>query len=70
VNASQKLWLAGLMDDLRIFPGGATEVLTAPIIELGDAIIAWCLKICRDHPKVKVGSKEHQLAARRSECVE
>src|SRR6266496_2724854 len=29
-----------LVDDLRIFPRSATEVLTAPIIELGRAIIA------------------------------
>lgn len=29
-----------LVDDLRVFPRGAKEVLTAPIIELGRAIIA------------------------------
>jgi hypothetical protein len=29
-----------LVDDLRIFPRGAKEVLTAPVIELGRAIIA------------------------------
>lgn len=29
-----------LLDDLRIFPRGAKQLLTAPIIELGDAIIA------------------------------
>jgi len=28
-----------LLDDLRIFPRGATEVLTAPVVELGRAII-------------------------------
>jgi hypothetical protein len=28
-----------LLDDLRIFPRGATEVLTAPVAELGRAII-------------------------------
>jgi hypothetical protein len=31
-------WL--LTDELRIFPRSATEVLTAPIVELGHAIIA------------------------------
>jgi hypothetical protein len=29
-----------VLEDLRIFPRGATEVLTAPVIELGHAIIA------------------------------
>ena len=29
-----------LLDDLRIFPRGATEVLTAPVVELGRATIA------------------------------
>src|SRR5208282_5292365 len=29
-----------LLEDLRIFPRGATEVLTAPVVELGRAIIA------------------------------
>jgi len=29
-----------MLDGLRIFPRGATEVLTAPVIELGRAIIA------------------------------
>jgi hypothetical protein len=29
-----------ILDDLRIFPRGATEVLTAPVVELGRAIIA------------------------------
>jgi hypothetical protein len=29
-----------LLDDLRIFPRGATEVFTAPVVELGKAIIA------------------------------
>jgi hypothetical protein len=29
-----------LVDDLRIYPRGASEVLTAPVIELGRAIIA------------------------------
>ena len=29
-----------LLDDLRIFPRGATEVATAPVVELGRAIIA------------------------------
>lgn len=28
-----------LLDDLRIFPRGATEVLTGPVVELGRAII-------------------------------
>ena len=28
-----------LLDDLRIFPRGATEMLTAPVVELGRAII-------------------------------
>ena len=29
-----------ILDDMRIFPRGATEVLTAPVVELGKAIIA------------------------------
>jgi len=29
-----------ILDELRIFPRGATEVLTAPVVELGRAIIA------------------------------
>jgi hypothetical protein len=29
-----------ILDDLRIFPRGATEVFTAPIVELGMAIVA------------------------------
>jgi hypothetical protein len=29
-----------ILDDLRIFPRGATEVSTAPIVELGEAIVA------------------------------
>jgi hypothetical protein len=29
-----------VLDDLRIFPRGETEVLTAPVVELGRAIIA------------------------------
>jgi hypothetical protein len=29
-----------MTDELRIFPRGATEVLTAPIVELGRAVIA------------------------------
>ena len=28
-----------LLDDLRIYPRGATEVLTAPVIELGHGLI-------------------------------
>jgi len=28
-----------ILEDLRIFPRGATEVLTAPVVELGGAII-------------------------------
>jgi hypothetical protein len=31
-------WL--LLDDLRIFPRGATEVYTEPVVELGRAVIA------------------------------
>jgi hypothetical protein len=29
-----------LLDDLRIHPRGATEVLTAPVVELGRAVVA------------------------------
>lgn len=29
-----------LLEDLRIFPRGATEVFTLPVVELGGAIIA------------------------------
>jgi hypothetical protein len=29
-----------LLDDLRIFPRGATEVSTGPVVELGRAVIA------------------------------
>ncbi|HKV95735.1 MAG TPA: hypothetical protein VJW20_24550 [Candidatus Angelobacter sp.] len=29
-----------ILDDIRIFTRGATEVFTAPIVELGRAIIA------------------------------
>jgi hypothetical protein len=28
-----------LLDDLRIYPRGATEVLTVPVIELGHGLI-------------------------------
>jgi len=39
-------------DDLRIFLRGATEVLTAPVVELGRAIVAL---ICGGLPEAPVG---------------
>jgi hypothetical protein len=41
-----------LVDDLRIDPRGATEVLTAPVIELGRAIIAL---LCDELPEAPKG---------------
>lgn len=39
------------VDDLRIFPRGATEVLTAPVIELGRAMIALLRSELPEAPK-------------------
>ena len=42
-----------VLDDLRIFPRGATEVLTAPVVELGRAIIAL---VCGGLPEAPHGT--------------
>jgi len=39
------------VDDLRIFPRGAKEVLTAPVVELGRAMIALLLGELPEAPK-------------------
>lgn len=39
------------VDDLRIFPRGATEVLTAPVVELGRAMIALLRRELPEAPK-------------------
>lgn len=39
------------VDDLRIFPRGATEVLTAPVVELGRAMIALLRSELPEAPK-------------------
>lgn len=39
------------VDDLRIFPRGATEVSTAPVVELGRAMIALLRNELPDPPK-------------------
>jgi len=52
-----------LVNELRIFPRSATEVLTAPIIELGHAIAELVSGNCLDHPRVRLGSTANRLAA-------
>lgn len=42
-----------LFDDLRIYPRGATEVFTAPVIELGRAVIALVSGTLPEPPKRK-----------------
>jgi hypothetical protein len=40
-----------LLDDLRIYPRGATEVFTGPVVELGRAVIALVSKTLPEAPQ-------------------
>jgi len=58
-----------LLEGLRIFPRGATEVFTAPVIGLGRAIIALVSGDLPEAPPGKNWFMELRLVARRSEYI-